>query len=162
MKKKIWFQKHMAQHILSETDLNWINKVENCILIRNPKEVILSYQKKYKINSIEQLGYPQLTKIYNLLCNINQCNPIIIDAKDILINPKKILKLLCNKLSIPFLNEMLKWPSGPRETDGVWGEHWYNNVISTTTFQPYVSNENPIPIKYKSLFDSCMEHYQQY
>ena len=27
--KKVWYQKHMAQHNLSGTDLNWINKMHN-------------------------------------------------------------------------------------------------------------------------------------
>ena len=44
--KKIWYQKHMAHHILNLENIEWIKNFENCILLRNPKEVIHSYTKK--------------------------------------------------------------------------------------------------------------------
>lgn len=44
--KKIWYQKHMAHHILDLTNIEWIANCENCILMRHPKEVISSYTKK--------------------------------------------------------------------------------------------------------------------
>ena len=46
-KKEIWYQKHMAQHLLDINDLSWIKNFKNCILIRHPKFVINSYIKKY-------------------------------------------------------------------------------------------------------------------
>ena len=56
--KSVWYQKHMAQHNLPCADLSWTEKLENCFLIRDPMEVILSYSEKYEITSIHQLGYP--------------------------------------------------------------------------------------------------------
>ena len=50
----IWYQKHMAQHNLPGKDMTWIQKVQNIFLIRHPREVILSYMKKYDITSITQ------------------------------------------------------------------------------------------------------------
>ena len=32
--KKIWYQKHMAHHILNLNDIEWITNFENCILLR--------------------------------------------------------------------------------------------------------------------------------
>ena len=29
---------------------------------------------------------------------------------------------------------MLKWNKGTRKTDGVWGDHWYENVKNSTSF----------------------------
>ena len=29
---------------------------------------------------------------------------------------------------------MLEWEVGSRKTDGLWGKHWYKNVIKTTGF----------------------------
>ena len=42
-----WFLEaaHMAQHNLPDTNLEWVEKVTNCFLIRHPKKVILSYAK---------------------------------------------------------------------------------------------------------------------
>ena len=65
--KKIWYQKHMAHHMLDLNNINWVNNCENCILLRHPKEVISSYSKKYKLNSVEELGYPQQYEIVKYL-----------------------------------------------------------------------------------------------
>ena len=47
--KNIWYQKHMAHHILPGVNMNWIKNMRNCLLIRHPNEVILSYLKKMKL-----------------------------------------------------------------------------------------------------------------
>ena len=41
----IWYQKHMAHHMLDHIELNWLDKLTNCFLIRSPVEVITSYIK---------------------------------------------------------------------------------------------------------------------
>lgn len=131
---KIWYQKHMAHHILKGCDLNWLGKVKNCILIRHPKFVISSYSKKYKIESIRQLGYQQQIEIFDYLFEQNNIEPIIIDANDLLENPKKMLNKLCNKIDVRYSKKMLSWPHGARESDGLWGPYWYKNVYKSTGF----------------------------
>ena len=158
--KSIWYQKHMVQHCLPGDDIRWTEKLLNVLLIRNPKEVILSYSKKYVIKNTSQLGYPGQTKLLNTLIENKGSPPIIIDARDILNNPKRILKLLCIKLDISFLDEMLSWKLGKRKTDGIWGKHWYSNVENSTEFMPHTKNNTSIPLKYKKIYEECMEHYQ--
>ncbi len=43
---KIWYQKHMAHHILDFNKIEFILSFKNTFLIRNPKYVIPSYKKK--------------------------------------------------------------------------------------------------------------------
>ena len=64
--KKIWYQKHMAHHILNLNDIEWITNFENCILLRHPKEVISSYSNKNKLNSYHL--YPII------ICNVSICS----------------------------------------------------------------------------------------
>ena len=158
--KNIWYQKHMAHHNLPGAELQWTGKVQNCFLIRHPKEVILSYSKKYNIKSIHQLGYPQLTELYQMLHQKNSEPPIILDSTDVLSDPESILSLFCNELGIPFYTEMLSWPSGSRKTDGIWGQHWYNDVETSTGFQPYEEKKEVLPPDYQAIYEECMEHYQ--
>ncbi|MBT3590445.1 MAG: HAD family hydrolase [Candidatus Marinimicrobia bacterium] len=158
--KNIWYQKHMAQHNLPGFGLQWTEKVQNCLLIRHPKKVILSYSKKYEIKSIHQLGYHQLTELYQMLHRKNGEPPIVLDSADVLSNPESVLSLFCNKLGIPFCTEMLSWPSGSRKTDGIWGQHWYNNVETSTQFQPYKVKKEVLPLNYQAIYDECMGHYQ--
>ena len=64
--KTVWYQKHMAHHLLDFENLDWLGNFKNCILLRDPKEVILSYSRKQKIQDINQLGFPQLFIIYTV------------------------------------------------------------------------------------------------
>jgi len=157
--KKIWYQKHMAHHILPNVDMNWIKKVKNCLLIRHPNDVITSYLKKNEIENVEQLGYLQQVNIYKILSQETELPPIIFDAQDLLKNPKKMLMEICKNLKIEFNDKMLSWPSGSRETDGVWGEYWYKKVTASTGFKPYIEIEKNIPSKYKTIYDKSIKHY---
>ena len=46
LNKKIWYQKHMAHHLIDLENLEWLLELNNCLLIRHPKYVISSYLKK--------------------------------------------------------------------------------------------------------------------
>ena len=157
--KLIWYQKHMAQHNILDFDLNWIHKLQNCFLIRNPKDVIISYETKYPLTSYLQLGYQHQIDLCNILNNISEY--IIIDSDDLLINPKHILKLLCDKLNIVFYNEMLLWPRGSKPYDGIWGKHWYNQVNKSDKFISKKNTKKILPLKYNDIYYQCLDCYQQ-
>jgi hypothetical protein len=159
--KQVWYQKHMSQHNLPGDDLGWIKKMRNVFLIRNPRDVILSYIKKGDLTSIDQLGYPQQITLFNMMKNNRKVNPYIIDACDVLNNPKKILSHLCKKLDIPFYQEMLTWRVGHHKTDGIWGKYWYDSVVTTTRFQTYIKYDASLPSKYNDIYKECMDHYNE-
>src|SRR5207245_9261836 len=97
--KRILYQKQMTHHLLPEIDREWIADLTNCFLIRDPREVILSYIKKNPEPTLEDLGYVQQGKIFDLVCNetssIRQTDsvPPVVGAKDVLQNPERILRL---------------------------------------------------------------------
>ena len=156
--KRIWYQKHMAHHILDLKNINWVNNCENCILLRHPKEVISSYSKKNKLNSVEELGYPQQYEIIKYLKKINR-SYIIIDSSELLRNPEKVLSDWCMKINIKFDKSMLKWEKGNHENDGIWWESWYDNVIKTSGFQKYKKKDINIENKYDSIYNESMKYY---
>ena len=157
--KDIWYQKHMAQHNLPGKNLKWVESLQNCLLIRHPLEVISSYSKKYEISSISQLGYTQQTVLFTTLTDMGV--PLqVLDAGDVLKNPDQMLKLFCKKLGIPFYREMLTWPVGRRESDGIWGQYWYGSVEASTGFHPYNKNKGDLPSKYQDIYMACLEEYQ--
>jgi len=157
--KNIWYQKHMAHHILEGENIDWIKNMKNCLLIRHPSDVILSYSKKNEINNIQQLGYLQQIEIYKMLTEELGIPPIIIDAQDLLVEPKKMLIEICEILRIKFDKKMLSWPLGSRKTDGIWGKHWYKQVEASTGFKPYIKTSRIISPKYQSLYDECIQCY---
>ena len=156
--KNIWYQKHMAHHLVDLSKLDWIKKFENCILIRHPKEVINSYSAKNKLKSVNDLGYPQQFKIIKFLKKSSQKFNVI-DSEDLLKNPKKVLTDWCESINIKFDKSMLHWKKGHHQNDGIWWHHWYDNVINTTGFQKYQKKDISIENKYDSIYNESMEYY---
>ena len=55
---------------------------------------------------------------------------------------------------------MLRWPPGPRATDGVWAPHWYGRVLESTGFD---NREGPLPVldgEAARVRDECQPHYE--
>lgn len=159
--KSVWYQKHMAQHNLPGVNLEWIHSVTNCLLIRDPARVVMSYAKKYEITSKEQLGFPQQKSLFEKIFKETGNVPFILDSGDILKNPRQMLQVFCDQIGIPFTEKMLTWPPGIRSTDGVWGNHWYSNVEQSTGFQPFQEVTEEIPERYEKIYSECMGYYQQ-
>ena len=157
--KTIFYQKHMVHHILSFDKIGWVKNFKNCLLIRHPKQVIVSYSKKSKINSINDLGFVQQVELFEEIKNLTGSYPAVIDAKDILLDPKLYLSKLCNYFDISFLEEMLSWPIGQRTSDGIWGSHWYKNVINSNGFIPYKEPEESIHQDDMQFYQDSIEHY---
>ena len=158
--KKHWYQKHMAHHLIDLNNINWIKNFENCILIRHPKDVINSYVKKNTLNHIDELGYPQQYEIMKYLDSAGK-NFIVIDSNILLNNPIKILSQWCSSIDLEFDDSMLRWDKGNHPQDGIWWKHWYDNVITTTHFQKFSANQNPLDRKYQSIYDEALDYYNK-
>jgi hypothetical protein len=158
--KKIWYQKHMAHHLLNINDLTWIKNFKNCILIRHPKFVINSYIKKNTLKNISDLGYPQQLSIIEFLQKKGM-KFYIIETDYFLENPQKKLRDLCNFLQVDFNQKMLSWPKGPHKNDGIWGKHWYNNINSSQNFSKKIGDSSSNYKKYKSIYNDAINIYRK-
>jgi sulfotransferase family protein len=159
--KRIFFQKQMAHHLLPEVDREWLGAVTNCFLIRDPREVIASYIKKREKPALSDLGFKQQADIFDFVRTRTSSIPPIVDAKDVLENPERMLRLLCEAVGVEFSQSMLSWPAGFRETDGVWAGHWYREVSKTTSFQPYRPRHAEVPTHLREIYDRCRECYER-
>jgi Sulfotransferase domain len=157
----IFFQKQMAHHLLPDVDPEWLGAVTNCFLLRDPHEVIASYVRKREDPELEDLGFVQQAAIFDFICSRRESIPPVVDAKDVLENPEKILRLLCDAVGVEFSDSMLSWPPGVRETDGIWAKHWYGEVAKTTSFRPYRPSHGEVPERFREIYDRCRECYQR-
>jgi hypothetical protein len=87
--------------------------------------------------------------------------PPVIDAKDVLQNPERILRLLCDTIGVEFDKAMLSWPPGLRETDGIWAKYWYDDVARSTSFQPYKRRNGVVPDRLREIYEQCRECYER-
>lgn len=159
--KRIFFQKQMTHHLLPEIDRAWIVDLTNCFLIRDPREVILSYIKKNPDPALEDLGFVQQCEIFEFVRARANSVPPVVDAKDVLGNPERTLRLLCAAIGVEFDKSMLSWPPGLRETDGIWAKHWYDAVARSTSFEPYKQRQGDVPESLRAVCERCHECYQQ-
>jgi hypothetical protein len=157
--KTIFYQKHMAHHLLPNMERGWLDHVTNCFLIREPREMLTSLLHFLPQPTLADTGLPQQVEIFRQVQERSGRTPPALDARDVLDNPRRSLGLLCDALNVPFTEAMLSWPSGPRKTDGVWAKYWYAAVEKTTTFQPYKPKDEPVPTPLKELLGQCEDLY---
>ena len=157
----ISYQKHMAHHMLDHIELDWIEKLSNCFLIRAPDEVITSYIKVRAQPTLLDLGFPQLLRLFETVRRDTGSIPPVIDSRDVLADPRGLLSLLCEAVSVPFSERMLSWPPGRRDSDGVWAPYWYAAVEKSTGFAPYRPKGEKPPPHLQDLLAQAQEIYQE-
>ncbi|HJT76782.1 MAG TPA: hypothetical protein VJ739_06230 [Gemmataceae bacterium] len=159
--RSIFYQKHMTHHLLPEVGRDWLGRVTNAFLIREPREVITSFVRIAGTPRLEDTGLPQQREIFELVWRRTGRVPPVVDARDVLEDPPRLLRLLCAALDVDFTEAMLSWPPGPRDTDGVWAKYWYDAVVKTTTFGPYRPKNEPVPPHLTGLLDEAEAIYRQ-
>jgi hypothetical protein len=159
--KRIYYQKQMTHHLLPEIDRAWLGSVTNCFLIRDPAEVIISYIKKNNDPTLEDIGFIQQAEIFDRVCASTRGTPPVVDAADVLENPERILRLLCEAVGVEFTEAMLSWPPGLRETDGIWAKHWYAEVAKSTGFQRPVERTAVVPERLCKVHERSREFYER-
>jgi hypothetical protein len=157
----IYFQKHMTHHLLPAIELDWLARLRNWFLIRDPREVLTSYIKIAPRPTLDDLGLPQQVRLFEWVRRHAGVVPPVLDAGDVLADPRGALTRLCAALGVPFLEAMLAWPPGRRATDGIWAPHWYGAVEKSTGFQPYQPKPDRVPDHLAGLLGECQALYQE-
>ncbi len=70
--KSVFYQKHMAHHLLPEIDRAWLDEVTNCFLIRDPREMLTSLINNVPLMLIRMLR----------LASLNGCNIVRLALAD--------------------------------------------------------------------------------
>ncbi len=159
--RRIFYQKQMTHHLLPEVSRDWLCQVTNCFLIRDPGEVIASYIRKNREPTVEDVGFVQQGEIFDFVRSQTGSVPPVIDARDALRDPKRMLQLLCDAIGVEFSNAMLSWAPGPRQTDGVWAKYWYAEVERSTAFAPYRGRKIELPKSLAEVHDRCRKIYEE-
>ena len=157
----LWYQKHMSHHLLPGMDLDWVLRLRNVLLIRDPAEVVASYLKSRATVTPEDIGLLQQGRLFDLLSAHLGEPPPVIDAGEFLRAPEAQLRALCARLQIDFTPRMLSWPAGPRDSDGVWAPYWYDAVLASTGFEPWRPREIHLTSEAAAVADACRPVYER-
>ena len=157
--KPVLFFKHMTHHLL---DLNreFMKKTINIILTRNPKEMLPSFSKVIESPNISDVGYALHIELLDYFKK-HKIPFMVLDAKQVLLNPEKTLQKLCEAINIPFDEKMLSWTPQQRPEDGIWAKYWYNSVHKSSGFLKYNPNDDLFPEHLKALLKECIPYYNE-
>jgi Sulfotransferase domain len=151
----VQYQKHMTHHLLPGFPRTGLGSLAHAFLVRDPERVLTSYAKVRDEPTLEDLGLPQQLELFE-----TYGGPVV-DAGDVLRDPRGTLGLLCSALGVAFDDAMLAWPAGPRDTDGVWAPHWYAGVEASTGFAAYSPGAaDPLPDRLVPLLEQCVPYYE--
>jgi len=159
--RSLWYQKHMAHHLTPGMDRSWIAGLSNCFLIRDPAAMITSFIKVIDNPTPSDLGLPQQVELFEWLRSETGSTPIVIDSKDVLVNPRGMLTKVCERVGVAFDDAMLSWEPGERDEDGVWAPHWYSSVYKSTGFSPYDEKKESVPERLSGVLEECNALYQR-
>jgi Sulfotransferase domain len=154
----VLFIKHMAHHLV-DLDLGFLKATNNVFLVRDPYEMLPSLTVQLPHATLTDTGLQQQWQLFSELSAHGQ-RPAVLDSRELLLNPERILRALCAHLELEFDVGMLSWETGGRPEDGVWAPHWYHAVHQSTGFAPY-SAKLKFPEHLQTLLDDCNPYYEK-
>ena len=155
------YEKHMTHHMLPGFGLGWAAGRRNAFLIRDPAEVLASYVAKRAEATLDDIGIVRQRELFDREAERLGRAPPVLRGADVLADPRGMLSALCAALEIPFREEMLHWPAGRRDSDGVWAPAWYDAVVRSTGFEtPERRAYPPLPDTLRRIADEARPHYE--
>ena len=134
----IWYQKHMAHHMVGPIGYDDLPGLTHAFLIRDPeREWSPAMPPSGSRSRPEHLGCERQVEYFEREADRLGHAPPVVDSADILANPPGVLSRLCEALGHRRgTRPCCSWEPGRRETDGIWASHWYDAVAASTGFGP--------------------------
>ena len=159
--KAIFYQKHMAKHLLPQIERGWLDSLTHAFLIRDPAGMLASYSRIVPDPDLDDTGLPVQCELFDRAAQRTGVAPPVIDCDEVLADPAGSLERLCAALGVPYSNSMLSWPAGRRPTDGVWAPYWYAAVEASTGFGPPRARAASVDPGLQALLERCLPYYER-
>ena len=157
--KPVRFFKNMAHH-LRGLDRGFLDQITNVLLTRDPREMLPSLARQLPHPTLADTGFEEQVELLEHEQRAG-CRPLVLDARELLLDPEGVLREACRRLGLAFDPAMLRWPAGPKPEDGVWAPYWYAGVHASNGFAPYRPKAEPFPERLRPLLDVCRPYYER-
>lgn len=151
------FFKQMSHHLRDVAHHHFLDAI-NVILIRNPRDMIISFSKVISKPTLLDLGLKESLFLLNYFKD-NDSQVMVINSDDLLDKPSLYLQKWCSEMNLPFDGKMLSWPSGSKKEDGVWAPFWYKNVHRSTHFEKVSRPKTDLNEHQKALLSESLEYF---
>ena len=155
----IWYQKHMAHHMVGPIAHDDLSGLRHAFLIRDPERVVASYAAKRIAVRPDHLGTARQVEFFDREAERLGHAPPVVDSADILAAPGVMLEKLCAALGIAWDPAMLAWEPGIRDTDGVWASHWYDAVAASSGFGSPDERKVALDAETQAVAEACRPGY---
>ena len=157
--KRVFF-KDMAYHTASFMSREFVSKFINTFIIRDPTPVISSLNRFWPDFTLEETGYEQLHRLFDLAVE-NGEDPAIVDASDLLGNPEGTVAAYCTKLDIPLMPEALSWESHKVPEWEMWAE-WHDEAEQSTGIKRHpLEDDTELPEGLEEVYERCLPYYKE-
>lgn len=121
--EKIVVAKHIIKHICTLDPALFVNEnTRHVFLVRNPMEMILSWTDRLEVHqdecSLKNTNLPIMVDLFSTFTRLCGREPVVVDSNLLASHPREVLHQLCSELNIPYCEEQLSWPVGPKPFDG--------------------------------------------
>ena len=157
----IWYQKHMAHHMVGPVSHQDLPGLRHAFLIRDPARVVASYAAKRVAVEPHHLGVERQLDYFESEAERLGTAPPVVDSADILADPAPMIGRLCQALGISWDPAMLRWRAGIHATDGIWAAHWYDSVAASTGFGSADTRPIELDDQARRVAEQCRPYYER-
>lgn len=115
----------------------FLDRCVHVLLIRDPREVLLSLRRIRPSFDERHLGFMDLDWIWRRLVRRHRA-PIIVESSELLARPEPVLRSLCHGVGVHFSARMLSWAPGPirkwQPYERLAHERWHRRTEQSTGF----------------------------
>lgn len=156
------FFKDMSYHPFSRADENFMRNFENTFIIRDPAITLVSHYKLNPDFTLTEAGYESQYKMFEMVRNISDKMPAIVDAEDLIEKPFSVVKGYCEITGIPFIPESLTWGAEFKPEWKTW-EIWHLDAAKSTGFikdlEPFDFTVHDVP-RLEEMYQQSLPYYQ--
>ncbi len=159
------FIKDMAYFMFHLADREFLSIFESTFIVRHPAKMLPSLYDKWPDFTLEETGYAQLYKLFEMAKEFSGKTPVVIHSDDLVKKPEATVKAYCDAVGIPFLKEALEWEPKFRPELTNWdGGTWVTNVMSSSGFKEqkrdnYVAVEDNEHLQ--NAYEFCLPYYEK-
>ena len=163
--EKPLFLKDMAYYVKQCMSQEFLSNFHNTFIIRDPRYALPSLYKIMPDFTLEETGYEQQYRMFEMVWESTAKVPVIIDGSDLRTNPEAVVKAYCDAVNIPFIPEALNWESQKKLPQMEVWKDWCDDVINSGSFLPATEDQddeiilnNPIVA---NAYKHCLPFYQE-
>ena len=141
----------------------FLDAFNHSFLIRDPAKALTSMYGQWSDFTLDETGFAEQRALFDLLTQRTGTPPPVIDADDMLDDPRRVTAAWCDAVGIDFKPEALQWGT-TEASDLTWYETgtWHANLAGSTTLsrqkRDYVAIDHNQLLR--DAYAACLPHYQ--